>query len=59
MVFPKIPLLSSQSVFVGPSGVAPDLVASHKLRRAWKIGLTIGILVLSWIFFPSHDGIHS
>jgi hypothetical protein len=39
-------------LFVGP--LALPLIWWHpQITRAWKIGLTIGILVLSWILFQT------
>jgi hypothetical protein len=37
---------------VGPLAL-PLIWLRPQTRRAWKIGLTIGILVLSWILFQS------
>ena len=38
--------------FVGPLAL-PLIWWRPQTTRAWKIGLTIGILVLSWIFFQA------
>jgi len=38
--------------FVGPLAL-PLIWWRPKTTRAWKIGLTIGILVLSWILFQT------
>ncbi len=45
MVFPKI-FYHHRILLCGASGVTPDL-GRPNTTRAWKIGLTIGILVLS------------
>ena len=39
-------------LFVGPLAL-PLIWWRPQTKRAWKIGLTIGILVLSWILFQT------
>ena len=51
MVFPKS-LYHHAVCCVGPLAL-PLIWWRPQTTRAWKIGLTIGILVLSWILFQA------
>ena len=48
----RIPFIVFAVCCVGPLAL-PLIWCCPKITRAWKIGLTIGILILSWFLFQA------